>query len=122
MLEQPDLFGNKYYERLNLANTKFDAYNTSNKKSPADSVGLQSHLYAMFIYSELDNPEYILEKRCLGYVELDLVGRALQHFEERCKEKEFRDAALRLVNSAGYKRGTKHVVKRIVNWRALIHN
>jgi hypothetical protein len=69
----------------------------------------------MFVFSELNNLEYILEKRRLGYANMDLVGRAMRHFVERCRHEDFRKAAHYLVDIAGYQDTIKTVVKNLVS-------
>ena len=57
------------------------------KKKP-DAPELEKHHFDMFMFSELDNLEYILEKHRQRYVHRDLVSRAIQHFWQRCKDRE----------------------------------
>ena len=108
-----------YYERLDLANSRFDAAQQSRLKQPADAADLQRHNYAMFIFAELDNLEYVLEKHCRGYVEVALLARALRHFEERSRDAEFRAAMLSAVGRlgeaqpSGYTDRTREVARAI---------
>jgi hypothetical protein len=114
-----ELSFDKYYERLNIANGKFDAARISALKNPPDTLEVQSHTYTMFVFSEIDNLEYILDKYCLGYVDIPLVRRAIAHFKGRCLEGAFRKAALHCIGTdngkplAGYSDGTREIVKRL---------
>ncbi len=83
----------RYYERLNLANQRFDAARL--KELEGDPPALKEHLYTMFVFAELDNLEYVLGKHRLGYVRVGLACQALRAFEARCDDDGFRDAARR---------------------------
>jgi hypothetical protein len=95
----------KYYDRLKIANDRFDEARKSRLKEPPDSDGVQRHLYTMFVFAELDNLEYILEKHCQRYVHRDLVDRTIRHFWARCKDgnsgAEFRTEVRRWVGAEG---------------------
>jgi hypothetical protein len=41
---------------------------------------------AVWIYTELDNLEYVLQKYQLGYVDTELMKRALGYFSSLCRE------------------------------------
>lgn len=112
----------KYYDRLNLANTRFDQAITSRHKSPADSAEARAHYYTMFVFSEIDNLEYIIEKHCLGYVNPSLVGRALKHFQQRCKDDEFRASVTEWVNRGGYSERTRRVAEHLVSKAEKVSN
>lgn len=83
----------KLYDKLDLANKKFDAWRIEHLKGNPEK--LEDHLHTMFVFAELDNLEYVLEKYQLGYASRELAERALRNFESRCSESErFRNTAL----------------------------
>ncbi|HYZ62049.1 MAG TPA: hypothetical protein VE650_06300 [Acetobacteraceae bacterium] len=115
----------KYYDRLKLANDRFDEARKSILKQPAEAQPLQDHLYTMFVFAELDNLEYILEKHCLRYVHRDLVHRSLRHFSARCRDRDggarFRAEVYRWVGrqgdneEAGYQERTRKVASYLAD-------
>jgi hypothetical protein len=115
----------KYYDRLKLANDRFDEARKSKLKCPANPSELQNHLYSMFVFSELDNLEYILEKQGLRYVHRDLVNRTLGHFWARCRDpnggEAFRAEVRRWVGkdgddeAAGYQKSTRKAASFLAN-------
>ena len=107
----------KYYDRLDVANRRYDAWRTSCLKKEADPEELQVHLYEYFVYSELDNLEYIMEKYRLGYVEHELVGRAMKHFVARCEESRFCEEAKKRAKGSGYTNTTARLVMKLATVR-----
>lgn len=110
----------RYYDRLDLANRKFDASMTEEAKgSPED---LRRHLYAMFTFAELDNLEYVLEKYKLGYVRQELAERAIRAFRSRCEDNpRFCHEALVWIGAEegqerakGYEPTTREIVRHII--------
>jgi hypothetical protein len=74
----------------------------------------------MYIFAELDNLEYVIEKYRLGYMRPDQALRGVQAFRSRFQIKGFRDEIDRLskeglTSHAGYKPATDHVVNKILN-------
>jgi len=76
----------RYYDRLKIANDSFDDYKEEELTNTARNEEMKTHRFFMFLFAELDNLEYILQKHCLGYVDQILVDRALQHFWARCMD------------------------------------
>jgi hypothetical protein len=100
----------KYYERLDVANRRLEALK-----------GVDS--YVMYVFTELDNLEYVIEKYKLGYISSEQAFRGLKTFRAHCrniaienmdgKKELFRDLACHLVGIAGYQATTSIVVKNI---------
>ncbi len=112
----------KYYERLESTNDRFSAWRE--KALAGDPVQLLDHLKTMYVFSELDNLEYIIEKYKLAYVKQDLVERALCAFHSRCRsDADFVTRALRWVGEghdatiAGYQETTRRAVRYIADHR-----
>jgi hypothetical protein len=109
-----------YYDKLDTANQKFDAWRVEALKE--DPGALQSHLNTMFVFAELDNLEYVLEKLKLGYVRQELAERAVRNFRSRCADgTAFCDKALWAVGereglqkAQGYERTTREAVRHVV--------
>jgi hypothetical protein len=116
----------KYYDRLDKTNAAFDGWRTV--ALPVGSEELRSHKYTMFIFSELDTLEYVLEKYKLGFVRRELAERAIRGFTSRCRDqdevlgREFRTATLYWIGTNegnqvahGYHETTRRVVRFIVS-------
>jgi len=88
----------KYYERLDVANRR---------KEVLDGV---DH-FDMYVFAELDNLEYVIEKYKLGYISPEQAFRGLRAFRSRCEHPDFRERALRWVGRAGYMEDTEGVVR-----------
>jgi hypothetical protein len=95
-----------YYDRLNLANTRYE------KLSPDK--------YLMYMFMELDNLEYVIEKYKWGYITAEQAFRGLKLFYTHCREiKEevggggkvpLNELASMWVGNGGYLTTTCHVV------------
>lgn len=109
-----------YYGKLDTANQKFDAWRVEALRD--DPGELQSHLNTMFVFAELDNLEYVLEKLKLGYVRQELAERAIRNFRSRCAESpDFCEKVLWAVGreegsqkAQGYERTTREAARHIV--------
>jgi hypothetical protein len=109
----------KYYDRLDLANIKFDAWRFEELKE--DRNKLKDHLLSMFVFAELDNLEYILEKYKLGYVKQELAERALRTFRSRCEDNPFCERVLFFLGDQegkqqvkGYEKTTRETARYII--------
>jgi hypothetical protein len=109
----------KYYDKLDIANRRFDSWRIEALKNQPED--LQSHLRTMFIFAELDNLEYVLEKYKLGYVRQGLVRRAIRTFRSRCEDQAFCDSALYWIGAEegeqkafGYERTTRDIIRYII--------
>ncbi len=74
----------RYYDRLEISNRRFDALRVEQLKG--DARGTTDHLRTMFIFAELDSLEYILGKYRLRYVRPELACRAIRAFAARCED------------------------------------
>lgn len=128
----------KYYERLKDANDRFERAEEAKLQgmdSPAGSHAQTVHRasdrqklinklhYSLFVFAELDNLEYILEKHCSRYAQKTVVSRALRHFSGRCENSDFRESVLHWVGRfddedyrAGYQKETRQVARYVVYW------
>ena len=74
---------------------------------------------AMWVYTEIDNLEYVLQKYELGYVDAELMKRALGFFATLCKQIPlFADTARAGADprsGSGYRRATKEIVQAVTN-------
>lgn len=112
-----------YYDKLDTANQKFDAWRVEALRD--DAARLRDHLNTMFVFAELDNLEYVLEKLKLGYVRQELAERAVRNFRSRCGDRtdgpEFCGKVLWAVGKRegeqvvqGYEETTREAVRDIV--------
>lgn len=111
----------KYYDKLDLVNKKFDSWRIEILRTQPEL--LQDHLYTMFVFAELDNLEYVLEKYKLGYVKQEFMDRALRTIIARCEEEQiyigakvecFRHRAKNLMKMAkGYEDTTRRIIDEI---------
>jgi|GEM_PF-5137715 len=100
----------KYYERLDLSNTRFE------KLDDVDG-------YIMYIFMEIDNLEYIIEKYKWAYVSKVQAFRALKTFYAHCRDinqknqhgviESMNDLAEYWVEKAGYMNSTTSVIKKV---------
>jgi hypothetical protein len=106
----------RYYDRLELADRRLDSWPSAR--------ALVNHLWptvtdqasyecSMYVYVEIDNLEYVIEKYKLGYMSASLALRGLRAFQSRCVSSQFRKLALQYVQGAGYDSTTMEVVKRV---------
>jgi hypothetical protein len=115
-----ELSFDKYYDKLDIANRRFDSWRLEVLKGNPEN--LQDHLNTMFVFAELDNLEYVLEKYKLGYVRQVLVHRALRTFRSRSADFDFRKRSLYWVGEQegdevekGYHKTTRVAVRYIVS-------
>lgn len=112
----------KFYERLEVTNQKFEAWPGARKllgnypinegaQDESEEVLFQR---AMYTFRELDNLEYALAKYKLGYMSSEYALRTLRTFKHRCESPMFRELALKCcTNDAAYQPQTIAVVKRV---------
>jgi hypothetical protein len=116
----------KFYERLELTNQKFEAWPGAREllgqypvlegsESEREEVLFQR---AMYTFRELDNLEYALAKYKLGYMSSEYALRSLKIFQHRCDSPAFSELALRCCTiDAAYQAETIKVVKKICSTR-----
>lgn len=101
----------KYYERLNLTNERYEALNDVDN-------------YLMYMFMEVDNLEYVIEKYKRGYISEEQAFRALKLFYAHCRgvQQEYRAGgelvplcklAYAWVDRGGYINTTRDVVKNV---------
>jgi len=66
----------RFYDRLNIANSR-------REKLGADP-------FTMYVFAELDNLEYVIERYKLGYMSAELACRGLETFKSRCRQVKHR--------------------------------
>ncbi len=74
-----------------------------------------NYRHVMYVYRELDNFEYAVEKYRIGLMEPQTAHRVLRTFQARCKESDlFCCLALKCVNTLGYSQETQQIVEKVV--------
>lgn len=117
----------KYYDRLDVSNRRLNTLIEqawSNKEAPKDfgvhrnppEVGVS--LFDMWVFSELDNLEYVIQKYRRGYIEPDQMCRALHAFQSRCNDPEFMQRAVGFCRGPNYHPSLRSVVRRVHDERA----
>ena len=115
-----------FYSRLNIANNRrengknvvFDLLgkpwelNGVHESCRAFAQGEEKH-WIEYIYSELDNLEYVVEKYNLGYMKAQVALRGLRTFYQRCALPIFRKHALKCARSMAYNESTCTVVRKV---------
>ena len=76
--------------------------------------GGDDHDCSMYVYAELDNLEYVIEKYRLAYMSRHDALRGLRTFAERCQRREFGQRAWWCVQFSGYNQTTIAVVERVL--------
>jgi hypothetical protein len=128
----------KYYDRLDIANRRLNTLVEKSwdhiksmrsgdsgddvaekagryKFSPyANPEGVGVSLFDMWVFSELDNLEYVIEKYRRSFIELEHMCRGLHAFKGRCKrDPEFMRKASEFCDSAIYHSELRKAVKAI---------
>ncbi|WP_207485819.1 hypothetical protein [Arenibaculum pallidiluteum] len=115
----------KFYDRLDVANNRLGAMVDQswsqatpgtlppfNVYTPPDPVGVS--LFDMWVFAELDNLEYVVEKYTWGFLTPTLACRAVETFKSRCvHDKTFTERALNFAAASGYRKTTRIIVERI---------
>jgi hypothetical protein len=110
----------KIYEKLEEMNKLLDEWREvrdfAGPRPILNGQGEQgSYRRRMYVYRELDNFEYAVEKYRIGFMEPQTAHRSLRTFQARCKESdEFCGLALEYVNTTGYSRETRQIVQKVV--------
>ena len=109
----------KYYDRLEKADERLEKWPHARKmlahfwQGSPDDISFQKLNY---VYVELDNLEYVIEKYKLGYISAEQALRGLHTFRSRCLSDEFREIASTCIDSLeyiGYYETTAQVVRRV---------
>jgi hypothetical protein len=113
----------KYYDRLDIANRRLNtlveqSWNNKDGNKGFDvyqnppNVGVS--LFDMWVFAELDNLEYVIEKYRRGYVEAEATCRGVHAFKGRCSmDPEFMRRSVEFCRSPVYHEGLRHVVRQI---------
>lgn len=105
----------KFYDRLDRANKTLNECKSARELMNPDwsrEDSIPSYEHSMYIFMELDNLEYAVEKYSLGYMSSANAYRALSTFKSRCnKPSKFRDHVLACAGSFGYNQATINVVE-----------
>lgn len=94
----------RFYDRLDIANRRL-----------ATLEGIDP--FHMYVFSELDNLEYVIEKYRLGYMSPEQALRGLRTFQSRIKGsngQEFAEFAEETLDKSAYSPNTCHVVKTVI--------
>ena len=93
----------KFYDRLNVANSRLE------------DVGIDP--FILYVYAEMDNLEYVIEKYRLGYMSPDQALRGLKAFQSRLrgvKGEDFKKLALVSLDNSAYSPNTCKVVNLVI--------
>jgi hypothetical protein len=105
-----------YYARLNIANCRQDGEQTRVRdmmKPSHPELAEEPPEIMMYVYAELDNLEYVVEKYRLGYMNAEQACRGLRTFQLRCWSPRFRRITHHRVHSGDYNPETADVVERV---------
>lgn len=104
----------RFYERLSYTNTKLFEWESSRVLLSEEWVDDKVFQREMYVYLELDNLEYIIQKYQHGFMEPHDAHRALTCFSSRCKNsRAFKALAIENVSKAGYKPETRCAICRL---------
>jgi len=114
----------KYYDRLDVADKRLgtlieQAWSRTNPEAQPFSVyenppRVGVLLFDIWVFAELYNLEYVIQKYRRGYTEHEQVCRGLHTFRARCEnDPEFLKRAVRFCSRPNYHDSTRIVVKRI---------
>jgi hypothetical protein len=98
----------KFYERLEASNRKLHEWTTARELIGAldNELNFQQ---SMYVFSEIDNLEYVIQKYKYGYMSADQALRGVKTFKARCIHGKFRERAQSCLEMGGYNRGTIEV-------------
>lgn len=106
----------KYYERLEVANHRQDDNHTSvheMMRSSTPEISGETPEVLFYIYAELDNLEYVIEKYRFGFMNCSQACRGLRTFQLRCWSEHFRRIVRHRVHAGDYNARTRNVVKKV---------
>ena len=110
----------KFYDRLDRANRILNDCKSARELMNPDWLNegsSPSYEHSMYIFMELDNLEYAIEKYSLGYMSSVNAYRALSTFRSRCeKASKFREHVLACARNFGYNQVTVNVVERVLRY------
>ena len=98
----------KFYDRLDRANALYK--DPEVKKEMSFPSGPESTML-LYVCTELDNLEYVVEKYRIGYIGEEQACRGLKTFQERCiRSRRFQEIARARVHEGDYTTTTAKVV------------
>ena len=98
----------KLYDRLDLANDR-------RLEACPDPVAKAKDLYTYYVFTEIDNVEYAIQKYELGFTTPAVTARVLRRFDHTCgRNARFRELVTDLIAEASYFDGTKAAIKKIL--------
>ena len=106
----------KFYERLCIANDSNEKLNAA-ELTKGDVVSLKNTTLQLYVYREIDNLEYVLQRYRHGFLDPVLAARGVATFASRLKVPDF-VTALRLLGDLSDKAGYLHTTGALV--RALL--
>ena len=91
----------KFYERLEASNRKLHEWTTARELIGAldNQLNFQQ---SMYVFSEIDNLEYVIQKYKYGYMSTDQALRGVKTFKSRCIHDKFRERAQSCLEMGGY--------------------
>jgi hypothetical protein len=118
----------KFYERLDKADQRLE--NWPNARSMlrhfwGEETNEEWYQKLNYMYVELDNLEYVIEKYKLGYIHPEQALRGLRTFRSRSMAPQFRELLMESINEledAGYQRTTVEVVLRVCTDAAILRS
>jgi hypothetical protein len=91
----------KFYERVEISNKRLQEWSTV--REMLGVVDDQLHFQqTMYVFSELDNLEYVVQKYKYGYMSGEQALRGVKSFKARCVHDKFRERAEICLESGGY--------------------
>ena len=108
-----EISNERFYERLHVTNSRYLGHPAARELVNHFWVGISGpstdrHVRrsdfekTYYVYLEIDNIEYMIERYRKGYVDEELLRRALRTFISRCESREFVQLAKVLGKRAGY--------------------
>lgn len=121
----------RFYDRLVIVNERYYRWPEAQRLTShfwygrgatEEEMTPEAFKAAMYVYLEFDNLEYMLFRYKLGYVESDLVTRAISTFLARCENDQFRKIATRLAGNqeGGYVAQTASAVTFLLQKAAAV--
>jgi len=117
-LARHEISFDKFYEKLNITNQTINACGLKEARDHAAEI---DHLRNMRVFAQLDTLEYVLGKYRLGFVEFDLVDRAIRTFRSDCDIPWFAEKVLHWIGrtegeqvAKGYHAETRKAARYIV--------
>lgn len=102
----------KFYERLAYTNSKLSEWESPRLLLSEQWDDEEVFQKEMYVYLELDNLEYIIQKYQHGYMEPHDAYRALTCFNSRCKNSSaFKALVMENVDKAGYRTETSYAIR-----------